>query len=191
MQRKKKRRNLVAYITKYISKGKKPKKEGDADNGFFHLAWHNSRGFSSMFTGVALTELEARFLGIRSMLNFQKKFSGEYFTWLPWATSMPPDIFTGMLRTVNQALMYCDSKEIQQKLKYMYKKEGAPGWDAVRPYRKYSEENRPKIVRAEKKIYSKMTYEEKQQFDLEHQRTLEIVSKLPTFDEWKISKNIK
>jgi hypothetical protein len=113
----KKRRNLVSYITKYVSKGRKPKMEGDADNGFSHLAWHNSRGFSSMFTGISLTEAEGKFLGLRNLLNFAKKFVGEFFTWLPWSANNPPDIFTKVLRTANQAIMYNDTPNINLKLK--------------------------------------------------------------------------
>jgi hypothetical protein len=170
----KKRRNLVAYITKYISKGRKPKDETQDPGGFPHLAWHNSRGFSSMFTGVSLTELEARFLGIRELLNFQKKFSGEFFTWLPWSANNPPPIFHGMLRTVNQAIMYCDSKEIQLKLKYM------AGYDITfknrSPYLQYVEK---KEAVTGKPARVKLT--DQQLKELQAANLL-----LPTFEEWKL-----
>lgn len=114
----KKRRNLVAYITKYCSKGKKPREGEEAKKGFPHLAWHNSRGFSSMFTGVSLTKAESVSLGIRGMLNFAKIFISEYFSWLPWSANIPPGIFTGMLRTANQAILYNDKTDIHLKLKF-------------------------------------------------------------------------
>jgi len=115
----KKRRNLVAYITKYVSKGRKPMDGTETGGGFPHLAWHNSRGFSAMFTGVNLTETEGRFLGLRGLLNFTKKFVGEFFTWLPWATNNPPGIFVRILRTVNAAIMYNDKPELFLKLKFV------------------------------------------------------------------------
>jgi hypothetical protein len=114
----KKRRNLISYITKYISKGKKPAPGTGMESGFSHLAWHNSRGFSAMFTGISLTEIEGRFLGLRNLLNFTKKFVGEFFTWLPWSANNPPEIFTRILRTVNQAVMYNDTPDIILKLKF-------------------------------------------------------------------------
>jgi hypothetical protein len=171
----KKRRNLVAYITKYVSKGRKPKDETDSSGGFSHLAWHNSRGFSSMFTGVNLTELEARFLGIRTLLNFEKKFDGEFFTWLPWTANQPPAVFNGILRTVNQAIMYCDSGEIQQKLRYMASNQGAPGWNNRNPYRQYIERREAAEIKSPR---IKMT--DAEFLDLQEKNKL-----LPTLEEWK------
>jgi hypothetical protein len=115
----KRRKNLVAYITKYVSKGRKPRDGEDPRKGFPHLAWHNSRGFSSMFTGISLTAIEGKFLEIRSMVNFGKIFMSEFFSWLPWSTNNPPGFFTGMLRTVNQLILYNDTPIIRKKLNFM------------------------------------------------------------------------
>jgi hypothetical protein len=114
----KKRRNLVAYITKYVSKGRKPRDGEDEKKGFPHLAWHNSRGFSSMFTGVSLTAVEGKFLGLRNLVNFAKIFIGEFFSWLPWSANNPPGFFTGMLRTANQAILYNDKTDIHLQLNF-------------------------------------------------------------------------
>jgi hypothetical protein len=188
----KKRRNLVAYITKYLAKGKRPR-AGEAEDdtmGFKHLAWHNSRGFSAMFTGVNITELEARFLGIRGMVNFTKMFSSDFFTWLPWATNNPPDILTQILRTVNRELIYNDSKTISKKLTYMTTKEGAPGWnDPI--YRKYSSDGREHVQKYQRKAGRPKTDAEKIQAEIDLQKLREENSKLPTFDEWKRSLETK
>lgn len=114
----KKRRNLVAYITKYVSKGRKPRAGEEEKKGFPHLAWHNSRGFSSMFTGISITAAEGKFLGIRNLINFAKIFIGEFFSWLPWSANNPPGFFTGMLRTANQAILYSDRQTINLKLNF-------------------------------------------------------------------------
>lgn len=42
-------RALTTYLTKYIAKN---------DASFPHLAWHNSRGFSALFTGLTFTAAE-------------------------------------------------------------------------------------------------------------------------------------
>lgn len=183
----KKRRNLVAYITKYLAKGKRPKgDQGEETGGFSHLAWHNSRGFSSMFTGVNITELEARFLGIRALLNFTKMFSSEFFTWLPWAANNPPDILTQILRTVNRELIYTDTKTINKKLIFMSTKEGAPGWDNP-IYRKYSSDGREHVQKYQRKQREIKTEAEKIQDEIDFQKLKEENMKLPTFDEWKAS----
>ena len=114
----KKRARLVSYITKYISKGKKARDDEPEKKGFPHLAWHNSRGFSSMFTGVSLTAIEGKFLGIRKMVNLARKFVKEFFAWIPWATNNPPKFFTEMLRSVNQKILYSDTPHIHEKLNY-------------------------------------------------------------------------
>jgi hypothetical protein len=114
----KKRRNLVAYITKYVSKGRKPRAGEDEKKGFPHLAWHNSRGFSSMFTGISITKLEGEFLGIRRLVNFAKIFISEFFSWLPWSANNPPAFYTGMLRTANQAILYNDKPDIRLQLNF-------------------------------------------------------------------------
>ena len=186
-----KRKNLVAYITKYVSKGKKPK-DGETGKGFKHLAWHNSRGFSSMFTGICLTEMESRFLGIRSQLNFERWFKGEFFDWLPWSTNNPNKLFSGMLRSVNREVLYQEGgPEIKKKLIYMNNEPGAPGWDKPPVYRKYSEDSRQAAYQRESRFRRPKTEEEKLQEEIDFNRQQEYVATLPTFDEWKQSQEIR
>lgn len=49
-------RALITYLTKYITKN---------DAEFSHLAWHNSRGFSALFTGLTFTSYEFNHKGER------------------------------------------------------------------------------------------------------------------------------
>lgn len=107
------RKALVAYIVKYFAKGKK----NEAKKGFSHYAWHNSRGFSSMMTSITLTELEGKFLGIRNLINMNRTFCGEFFTWIPWKES-PPGFFTEALRSVNRAILNKGSTATMLKMNY-------------------------------------------------------------------------
>jgi hypothetical protein len=108
------RKALVAYIVKYFSKGKK----NEAKQGFSHYAWHNSRGFSSMMTAITLTELEGKFLGVRNLINMDRTFCGEFFTWIPWKES-PPGFFTDALRTVNRAILNKGSTRTMLKMNFI------------------------------------------------------------------------
>ncbi len=77
-------RALVTYLTKYVTKN---------NEGFTHLAWHNSRGYSSIFTGVTFTIQE--FKGVNKFHHYlerdrRKWFETEYFFFAPWADTGPP-----------------------------------------------------------------------------------------------------
>lgn len=58
-------RALITYLTKYITKN---------DETFTHLAWHNSRGFSSLFTGVTFTRDEFNKLGVPAVGDYGLKY---------------------------------------------------------------------------------------------------------------------
>lgn len=73
-------RALAVYLTKYVTKN---------DTKFSHLAWHNSRGYSSLFTGVTFTIPEFINNGWPAMLNRAKRFDTEFFTFVPWASDPP------------------------------------------------------------------------------------------------------
>ncbi len=88
-------RSLANYITKYVSKN---------DEEYSHLAWHNSRGFSSVMTGLCLTEAEAKYLGLRQYLNMEKVHAGEYAIWIGWKQA-PPAFFNDALRLMNYQLL--------------------------------------------------------------------------------------
>lgn len=84
-------RSLVTYLTKYVTKN---------DTDFEHLAWHNSRGYSSIFTGVTFTVPEFRANGMYSRMDVSKKFEGEFFIFIPWYGE-PPDKLVKHLFTIN------------------------------------------------------------------------------------------
>lgn len=86
-------RALAAYLTKYVTKND----AGVADElgniavpGFSHLAWHNSRGFSCLFTGVTCTLNEFRRVGFGAYLNRVRVFKMEFATFVPWLMGPPP-----------------------------------------------------------------------------------------------------
>jgi hypothetical protein len=74
-------RSLVTYLTKYVTKN---------DTKFAHLAWHNSRGFSMLFTGVTFNVPEFISKGFHLLINRAKAFVGEFFIHIPWLNDPPP-----------------------------------------------------------------------------------------------------
>ncbi len=89
---KKGRRALTTYITKYITKN---------DGTFTHLAWHNSRGFSSLFTGVTFTIDE--FVNVFKLKDHVRKYSAinnDFFQYHPWING-PPGNIVGELVKLN------------------------------------------------------------------------------------------
>lgn len=72
---------LALYLTKYVTKN---------DEGFEHLAWHNSRGFSCLFTSVAFSVPEFKRFGFGPFLNYTKRFSMEFAEFIPWLNGPPP-----------------------------------------------------------------------------------------------------
>jgi hypothetical protein len=87
-------RSLATYLSKYATK----------NNGTFeHLAWHNSRGYSSMFTGVTFTVPEFMSYGFHLLLDRGKRLDAAFFTFLPWANG-PPPLLTDHLYKLNSYL---------------------------------------------------------------------------------------
>lgn len=87
-------RSLSHYLTKYVTKN---------ETSFLHLAWHNSRGFSSLFTGVTFTLPEFETYGWPSLLNEWKAFENDFFIFIPWHDK-PPDLLTDHLFQLNSYL---------------------------------------------------------------------------------------
>ena len=86
------RRALVTYITKYITKN---------DATFEHLAWHNSRGFSQLFTGITFTVEE--FCNVFKLSGYVRRYSAinnEFFQFHPWLNG-PPGPVEGELLKLN------------------------------------------------------------------------------------------
>lgn len=94
---------LAYYVTKYITKNQE---------GFTHLAWHNSREFTGFFTSIALTATQINRLGIRSYLAMHRVFhqnaddpAAGRFTFIPWGRGGPHPLFTKELFEVNSYFM--------------------------------------------------------------------------------------
>jgi hypothetical protein len=74
-------RALTTYITKYITKN---------EGTFTHLAWHNSRGFSKLFTGVTFTIQEFKELsGLYPHVRRHSAINREFFQFHPWLNGPP------------------------------------------------------------------------------------------------------
>lgn len=88
---KKRQRALANYLTKYITKN---------DESFTHLAWHNSRGYSSVFTCCTLTVQEFRRHGMDYYLDRRNIFKMEFAVFIPWIHG-PPPVFADHLFRLN------------------------------------------------------------------------------------------
>ena len=85
-------RSLLTYLTKYVTKN---------DGKFTHLAWHNSRAFSQLFTAVTLTLPEFEKYGFAKLLEKSKAYDGQYFVFIPWGRGGPPGSLMQHLHNVN------------------------------------------------------------------------------------------
>lgn len=88
-------KSLTVYLTKYITKN---------SGSFSHLAWHNSRGYSSLFTGVTFTVPEFINYGFNLLIDRRKKIVTEYFTFIPWQDTGPPRLLMDHLYKLNSYL---------------------------------------------------------------------------------------
>lgn len=84
-------RSLAYYLTKYVTKN---------DESFNHLAWHNSRGFSSLFTGITFTTNEFLGYGFRQLVKPGVIIDNEYFMFFAWVAD-PPYAVTKHLYQIN------------------------------------------------------------------------------------------
>jgi hypothetical protein len=80
---KKGQRALATYLTKYVTKN-----ETEFDN----LAWHNSRGFTALFTGITFTFREFNRNKFAHFLNPVRVFEMNFATFIPWMYGPPPAI---------------------------------------------------------------------------------------------------
>lgn len=86
-------RALASYLTKYVTKNDAgvPDAAGNIEvPGFTHLAWHNSRGFSCLFTAVTFSIKEFDKFGFRHFLNRVRIFRMNFATFVPWLYGPPP-----------------------------------------------------------------------------------------------------
>ncbi len=98
-------RALVTYLTKYVTKN---------DGSFRHLAWHNSRGFSSIFTGVTFTIPEFEAHGWGCWLDEWKLFETDFFIFVPWSANAPPPL-TEHLYEINSCLQDAFEQERMER----------------------------------------------------------------------------
>lgn len=85
-------RALSNYLTKYVTKN---------DTEFSHLAWHNSRGYSQLFTGVTFTVEEFKKFGFGFFLDRRRVFEiGDFAKFIPWI-EYPPPLFEEHLYQLN------------------------------------------------------------------------------------------
>ena len=89
-------RSLANYLTKYVTKN---------DAGFSHLAWHNSRGFSSLFTGITFTVPEFLGYGFKQLLLHRSVIHNEFFMFFPWKGD-PPEAITRHLFELNSYIQH-------------------------------------------------------------------------------------
>ena len=85
---------LATYLTKYVTKN---------DSEFSHLAWHNSRGFSCLFTGITCTLAEFKRNGWGGYLNRVRVFKMNFATFVPWLYG-PPQAVMEHLYTLNSTI---------------------------------------------------------------------------------------
>lgn len=86
-------RALASYLTKYVTKndaGVKDENGNEIQPGFDHLAWHNSRGFTCLFTAVTFSIKEFDKFGFRPFLNRLRVFTMNFATFVPWLFGPPP-----------------------------------------------------------------------------------------------------
>lgn len=84
---------LASYLARYVTRNDAgiADKDGNIEvPGFSHLAWHNSRGFSCLFTAVTFTVNEFYRNGFRSQLNAGKQYNMLFATFIPWMNGPPP-----------------------------------------------------------------------------------------------------
>lgn len=94
-------RALANYLTKYVTKN---------EGSFSHLAWHNSRGFSQLFTGITFTIPEFLNYGFKELLLSRSVVNNEFFMFFPWLKD-PPEAIVKHLFEVNSFLqLVADSK---------------------------------------------------------------------------------
>lgn len=84
-------RALSNYLSKYCTKN---------NSSFNHLAWHNSRGFSALFTGITFTTNEFLGYGFRGLVKPGVIIDNEYFLFFAWRED-PPFAITRHLCEVN------------------------------------------------------------------------------------------
>lgn len=89
-----KQKALSNYLTKYITKN---------NEGFKHLAWHNSREYSNIITSVRFTKREMSVSKCGELMNSEKKIETEFFIFHSWKNGTPSDILK-YLGMINQHL---------------------------------------------------------------------------------------
>lgn len=96
---------LAHYLTKYLTK---TDENGNAEE-FEQLAWHNSRGFSALFTGVTFTLSEFIAAGHGHFLNRVRTFKMRFALFIPWLMGPPPKIVEHLFQLNSYILQTLDN----------------------------------------------------------------------------------
>lgn len=91
-------KSLAWYLTKYITKN---------DTAFTHLAWHNSRGFSSLWLAITFSKQEFDRSKLHYHLNFAKQFENDFVIFVPWRGPPPVKLMQHLyeVNSYNQYLL--------------------------------------------------------------------------------------
>lgn len=80
---------LAHYLTKYLTK--KVNEDGtEEEETYEQLAWHNSRGFSCLFTGITFTIAEFQKCWLDMFLDRSRVFVMRFAVFVPWDKDGPP-----------------------------------------------------------------------------------------------------
>lgn len=102
-------RALSTYLSKYVTKNMAGIVGDDGVievPGFTHLAWHNSRGFSALFTGITFTIDEFNTHKFGFFLNRVRVFKMNFAMFIPWLEG-PPPAFLNHLYKLNSYIQIC------------------------------------------------------------------------------------
>jgi hypothetical protein len=100
-------RALANYLTKYVTKNESP---------FPHLAWHNSRGFSALFTAITFTVAEFIGYGFKEVILHRSIISNMFFSFYPWRRGEPPEAVSKHLRDLNNYVQEMTSVSVRSKI---------------------------------------------------------------------------
>jgi hypothetical protein len=93
---------VTYYITSYMSK---------SEQKFTHLAWHNSREYSRLFTSIKYTYEQINTFISTKQLNYNKIYDTNEYTFIPYAGNVPTRIRTD-LKNINITIKEIPKEQI-------------------------------------------------------------------------------
>jgi hypothetical protein len=104
---------LSRYLAKYLSKAEG--EDGEEVETYEQLAWHNSRGFSALFTGVTFTIDEFNRAGHGHFLNRVRVFKMRYAMFIPWLMGPPPKLVDHLYELNSYIQTVLDAQHIAKR----------------------------------------------------------------------------